>query len=39
MEASDATDWQMFRVETRGDGSELLGLSLTASGPSLLLIK
>ena len=39
MEVSDATDWQMFRVETRGDGSELLGLSLTASGPSLLLIK
>jgi hypothetical protein len=37
--AAEATGWQMFRVETRGDGTELIGLSLAVSEPSLLVIQ
>ncbi|MGI5870319.1 MAG: hypothetical protein ACOX9C_12875 [Kiritimatiellia bacterium] len=39
MSSADATDWQMFRIGMRGEGAELLGLSLTVFEPSLLLIK
>ena len=39
MTAADATGGQLFRVETRGDDTELLGLSLTSSEPSLLVIQ